>query len=132
MSYDSALLTDRDRIRLITGDTTGDPVQEFFPDRTYDATLAMYSTWKLAAAAMAEAVAVKIEQDPSSFTAVGDVAVGWSDRTRSLRAQAVRLRQEAMSETSLLGTVVSIQATRAGRGSEGLEYSPRSYRRLER
>ena len=77
---------------------------------------------------MAEAVAVKIEQDPSSFTATGDFSVSWSDRTRSLRASAVRLRQEAAIEGA--GGVTSVALSREG--SASAEYRADAYRRLWR
>lgn len=122
MSYDPTLPTIRDRIRSIVGDTAGIETDETFPDSTYDAVIELHANWKLAAAEMAEKVAVSIEQDPTSYTATGDMSVGWGDRTRSLRAVATRLRAEAAEEdqTTLTG-IVSSQLERPG-GSHHAEY----------
>src|SRR5690606_33646947 len=98
VSFDPTLPTTLDRIRLIVGDTSNDETVEVFPDSVYLAEIDNYTNWKLAAAAMAEAVAVRIEQDPSSVAFPQDISVGWADRTRQLRATAVRLRQEAAAE----------------------------------
>ena len=131
MSFDPTIPTTLDRIRLIVGDTSSDPATELFPDETYTATIAMYTNWKLAAAAMAEAVAVKIEQDPTSFTAVGDMSVGWSDRTRSLRDTASRLRMEAGAEDVPVGNTIVAVALERG-GASGGEYRDSRYARLRR
>lgn len=132
MSFNAGLPTSRDRIRMIVGDTSNDEETEFFLDETYDATIAEYSNWKIAAAVMAEGVAVTIEQNPSSFTAVGDMAVSWADRTRSLRDIAARMRREAAAEdVAVDNTIVSVPLTR-GTGSGDGEYAPRRYSRLRR
>lgn len=132
MSYDHALATLRDRIRMIVGDTTGDPSTEFFLDESYDAVISQHTNWKVAAAVMAEGVAVKIEQDPSSFTAVGDMSVSWNDRTRMLREVAKRLRTEAAAEDLATDNkVVSEALIRPGSGSAA-EYVPSRYSRLRR
>lgn len=132
MTYDSLLPTTRDRIRLIVGDTSGDEATELFPDETYDAEIARYTNWKLAAASMAEAAAVKIEQDPSSVNVPGEVAVSWQGRTSALRAAALRLRTEAASEDAASGKgITSVQLTR-GYDADA-EYRPtRNYRGLRR
>lgn len=132
MAFNPALPTLLDRIRMIVGDTSNDPETELFPDETYNAKIAEYQNWKLAAAEMAEAIAVQIEQDPTSFTAVGDMSVAWTDRTRSLRATAARLRSEAASEGVTVSNVIeSIPLVRDGAGRGG-EYRPERYRRLRR
>lgn len=110
MAYDPALPTTLDRIRLIVGDTSNDPDDELFPDETYLAKIAEYTNWKHAAADMAEAAAIQIEQDPTGFTAVGDMSISWSDRTRSLRTKAARLRADAdQEEASGIGKPVRIR-----------------------
>jgi len=129
MSFNPALPTLRDRIRIQVGDTN--VASEIYPDATYDAAISQYSDWKLAMASMAEAVAVAIEQDVSSFSAGGDLSVSWSDRTRSLRALALRLRQEVANDSgTTLSGIVSIPMARDSSGSS-LEYTQR-YRRLVR
>ena len=128
MTYDPALPTTRDKIRLLVGDT--DTTAELLPDATYDAAIAAYGeTWKLAAAEMAEAVAVAIERQVSSFSAGGEITVGWSDRTRTLRALAVRLRQEAA--TDALGAITTVALEREGSGTTP-EYTTRRYVTLRR
>ena len=133
MSYDPSLPTTLDRIRLIVGDTSDDLATELFPDETYTATIAEYgASWKIAAAVMAEAVAVRIEQDPTSFTAQGDMSVGWSDRTRSLRDTAARLRREAAAEDATGSNVLtSVALGRDGTVGRG-EYRATAYARLRR
>lgn len=130
MSYDPDLPTIRDRIRKMIGDT--DPSKEFFLDATYDAEIALVSSWKLAGASMAESLAVVLEQRVTNFSAQGDISVGWSDRTRSLRLLAARLRSEAAAEEAGIdSTVVSVGLTRGG--STTSEYrTTNRYRRLWR
>jgi hypothetical protein len=132
MSFDPTLPTTLDRIRLIVGDTSNDVATEWFLDDTYEAEIANYTNWKLAAAAMAEAVAVKIEQEPRSFTATGDMAVSWGDMTRSLRLQATRLRAEAAAEDAASGNgITSVALSRDGT-SAAAEYRASAYRGLRR
>lgn len=130
MSYDPALPTTLDKIRLMVGDIDTD--NEIFPDETYESRIAEYSDWRLAAAWMAESVAVAIEQDISSFSAGGDLSVSWSDRTRSLRALAIRLRQEVAADAGIsLSTIVPVSLARDNSG-RNLEYVGQRYRRLLR
>jgi hypothetical protein len=113
------------------GDT--DTSNEYFPDDTYDAEIETADTsWKLAAASMAESLAVVLEQRVTSFAATGDLSLGWSDRTRSLRALAVRLRQEAADDAiTASGSLVSIALQRDA--STRAEYRASSrYRQLRR
>lgn len=125
MTYDPTLPTTVDRIRLMLADTSNDVTTELFPDATYMAALAMYTNWKRAAADMAEAAAVKIEQDPSSVNFPGDIATSWSDRTRSLRARAASLRKEADDEDvaddgGMFGPVVTVRSSfLTGSGTTG-------------
>lgn len=133
MSYDASLPTTLDRIRLIVGDTSNDETAELFPDDTYAATIDQYTNWKLAAAAMAEAMAVQIEQDPTSVNLPGEVAVGWQDRTRSLRAKAAQLRVEAAAEdAAVTNGITSVGLTRAGTGEMAEYRDTRTFRGLRR
>lgn len=103
MSYDAALTTTLDRIRLIVGDTSNDVTTELFPDETYEAEIAQYLNWKLAAADMAEAVAVVLDK---KFTGIsGTQSLQWADRAKTLRARAVSLRQESAIEDAASGSV---------------------------
>lgn len=106
MTYNAGLPTTRDRIRLIVGDTSNDVAAEMFPDATYDAVLTQYTNWKRAAADMAEAVAVQLDRKLSGMTAVGDVALQWTDQAKTLRAKAIALRAEAVTEDASLTTGV--------------------------
>lgn len=129
MTYDPTLPTIRDRIRKMIGDT--DASSEYFPDATYDAELVDGFNWKLAAASMAESLAVVLEQRITSLTAVGDVSLGWSDRTRSLRLLSARLRQEAATEdATAIGDVTTVSLSRGGSATS--EYRDTRYRRLWR
>jgi hypothetical protein len=130
MTYDATLPTVRDQIRLIVGDTSDDAAVEFFPDDTYDATItANEDSWKLAAAAMAEAVAVKIEQSPGSLSSDGD-SISWQDRTRSLRAVAAQYRKEAIADAASAAGITSVALSRDGVASG--EYRTERYRGLWR
>lgn len=131
MSFDPTLATTLDQIRLITGDTSDDEATEWFPDDTYQAEIDRYTNWKLAAASMAEAVAVKIEQNPTSVNVQGEVAVSWQDRTRSLRATAARLRTEAAAEDATANGIASVVLQRDGTRAAG-EYRTSAYRGLRR
>lgn len=132
MTYDPLLPTTRDRIRLIVGDTSDDEATELFPDETYDAEIARYTNWKLAAASMAEAAAVKIEQDPTSVNFSGEIAVSWQSRTSALRAAALRLRTEAAAEDAASGNgITSVQLAR-GWGEEAEYRDTRAFRGLRR
>lgn len=111
MSYDPTLPTTLDRIRLIVGDTSDDQATELFPDETYEAEIANYANWKRAAAAMAAAAAVKIEQDPTSIAFPGDMSVSWNVRTVSLRQKAAQLRAEADDEDSTTTTTAPAWAS---------------------
>lgn len=102
MSYSPTELTPRDVIRGMAGDTA-EP--EWLTDETYDSILGRYGVpvvgWQSsplflrAGAEILRRVAVAIEQKPTSFTATGDMSVGWADRTRSLRALAEQLDGQA-------------------------------------
>lgn len=102
MPYDPQELTPRDVIRGMAGDTA-EP--EWLPDETYDAILARRGVpaegWASsplflrAGSEILRRVAIAIENAPSSFTAVGDMAVSWSNRTRTLRDLADELDGQA-------------------------------------
>lgn len=102
MSYDPHELTARDQIRGMATDTS-EP--EWVADETYDSVLAKWgvpsSDWERspkflrAAAELVRRVASLIENDITSFTATGDMSVGWGDRTRSLRDLATQLESQA-------------------------------------
>jgi len=108
MTYDPARLTPLDEIRFLAYDTGA---TEICSDTEYEASIAKYTNWKYAAAEMIEAVADRVDQKRTSFTAPGDVALSWSpQRTAGLRKKATLLRAEADAEEnpSTVGTVTTL------------------------
>lgn len=129
MAYDPALPTKADEIRFLIADTGQPPL---IPDATIEAKLAEFADWRLAAADCAEALAVQLERDPTSFTEPGDVALGWGDRARSLRSLAMRLRTEVADEAGLAaGPVILAELVRES-GTGRLDYAATRYRGLAR
>lgn len=107
MTYTATLPTSRDEARLRLGDTSNDVATEYLPDSTYDAVIVALGDWRLAAASLARSLAARAINDPTSFTAVGDMAVSWADRARSWLAIATALDAEAAADTSTVGTVTT-------------------------
>ncbi len=102
MTFDPALPTLRDDIRDYVSDTSNDPAIEFRPDVTYDAIIARYGATTMdstagyrATADMAERVATTLDMKVNGVTLTGDVAAQWTDRAKTLRANATRLRNLA-------------------------------------
>lgn len=91
--------------------------------------LGMYpSDWRLAAAALADALAVRAINRPTSFTAVGQMGITWADRANSWMKVAKALREQVLAEDKLAaesGTVSVIQLTRIGIAIEEPEYTRR-------
>jgi osmotically-inducible protein OsmY len=104
-TFDNTLPTARDRARYQLGDTNvAAPLEQ---DATYDANLALYGD-ALAIAVMAEALASRYAQQPSSIGSQGD-SIAWGERIRTWLALAQRIRDEqsvsgAAGAGSLVGT----------------------------
>lgn len=79
--------------------TLGDP-GTFFPEGDYTEALTLYVDRRLATAWLADRLAARAINQPTSFTAVGDMAVGWADRAKGWERLAVRLRQQVALESS--------------------------------
>jgi hypothetical protein len=97
-SFNPSLPTSLDKMRDVLGDTS--LTAPFAPDETYTAYLAENTNWKLAAAAMARSFASRAINRPTSFTAVGDVAVSWADRAQSWLRIAASLEAQVARETA--------------------------------
>jgi hypothetical protein len=97
-TYDPSLGDDISRMRQAVGDT--DLAEPFEPDVTYTALLLEASDWRLAAAALSRSLAARAINRPSSFTAVGDLTVSWSDRANAWLRLATALETAHARETS--------------------------------
>jgi hypothetical protein len=110
VTYNPALPTSRDEARLRLGDTSGtpstSPATEYLPDATYDAKIVALGDWRLAAADLARALAARAINQPSSFTAVGDMSVSWTRRAENWLAIAGELEAEAGATGA--GTITTI------------------------
>ena len=101
-TFNPSLLTEIDRMRDALGDIN--VAAPFAPDETYLARLEEAAgDWRLAGAAMARSFASRAINSPTSFTAVGDVAVSWADRANAWLKIAAHLEAESSR------VVVSVQ-----------------------
>lgn len=93
-TFNPSLLTEIDRMRDALGDIN--VAAPFAPDETYLARLEEAAgDWRLAGAAMARSFASRAINSPTSFTAVGDVAVSWADRANAWLKIAAHLEAES-------------------------------------
>ncbi|MDQ3540263.1 MAG: hypothetical protein M3440_06200, partial [Chloroflexota bacterium] len=79
--------------------TLGDP-GTFFPDVDYVDALTLYADRRLAAAWLADQLAARAINQPTSFTATGDLSVSWADRAKGWERLAIRLRQQVAAEST--------------------------------
>lgn len=120
-TYDPTLATDLDRMRDALGDVNVEA--PFAPDETYLARLNEAGSWRIAAAAMARSFAARAINDPSSFTAVGDMSVSWNDRASAWLRIASALESEAARDTAAIGGFWSADVERGDLAYGGGEYS---------
>ena len=95
----------------------------------------LYTDWRLAAASLAEQLAAKAINNPSSFGLTGTMQVSWTDRAKSWMAIAKNLREEAARLDTVASGPVGMQVTLLQREfvrSEDEEYTPSRVRSLER
>lgn len=89
--------------------------------------LGMYPTdWRLAAAALAEVLAVRALNRPTTFGLSGVMNVSWADRAKTWLAVAKALRQQVADDDAAqaaIGTVSAIQLERIGIEIGEPEYS---------
>jgi hypothetical protein len=104
MSYDPSLATDLDRMRFRLGDTSNDPATELLSDETYEAELTRLVDWRLAAASIATSLSNSAGMALTSFSASGDISVGWGDRRAHLLKVAADLRAEYAAEQWTTGS----------------------------
>jgi hypothetical protein len=125
--------TDSENIRFILG-AFGDNEALLDETEIQHALLLYPDSWRLAAAHIADSLASRALNNPTSFTLTGLMQVSWADRARSWANIAKSLRAEvAASEAvdGILGGVTSIQLTREAEGVYA-EYSPRRMKGLRR
>lgn len=105
-------------------------LRDAFVDIVTDAEISRYillypSDWRLAAAALADALAVRAINRPTSFSAPGQMAISWADRSRGWLAIGKALREQVASDDQLAaasGTVSVVQLERIGIELEDPEY----------
>ncbi len=122
MTYNAAHPTRRDEIRFLVVDTT-EP--HLVPDVTIDAELARETDWRLAAATIAEGVAVQLERKLTGLSSAGD-SLQWGDRAKSLRSMAQRWRVEVAAErvaTSMNAGISGVRLSRRDIADAGIEYT---------
>jgi hypothetical protein len=113
VTYSPALATARDRLRFRLGDIEA---AELYPDATYDALLALWTTEDRALYELAKALIVRYAQQPNEVSVSGAVAVKWAERLATWRALVADLGL-ALGLTSTLGgatTVATIPPQRYG------------------
>lgn len=127
MTYDPSHPTRLDEIRFLVFDTAEPPL---VPDETIHAALVSEDDWRLAAATIAEGVAVQLERRVTNVTMPGEMAVGWGDRARSLRALAARWRAEVAADrhAAQAGGMSTVRLTRSDLVDTAPEYTRRRVR----
>lgn len=121
-----------DNIRFTLG-ATGDNAGLVLDDEI-DNALSLYSEWRLAAAFIADSLAARAINDPSSFAAPGDLSVSWGDRAKAWMNIAKRLREEVREATDQAQGPIGIQAVQLYREAKQHEpeYSRRRMKGLRR
>lgn len=70
-----------------------------------DAALEMYPDWRLATAWIADSLAVRAINQPTSFSVPDAMSISWGDRASVWRQTARTLRQEVVLEQASAGPV---------------------------
>ncbi len=91
MSFDDTLVTTLDRVRFLLGDTSNNAATELLTDDHIEAVLALYS-YNSAVAFMAEGLAARFAQSPTSVSLPSGLSVAWSARVASWLGLAERMR----------------------------------------
>lgn len=103
MPYSDTLETDLDKARAMLGDTS---TTELLTDDHIETVLAMYSTFDLALAFMADELAVRYAQEPGSVSLPSGLSVSWAERVKEWRRIADNARLGVLSAgTSALSFV---------------------------
>jgi hypothetical protein len=125
--------TDSENIRFILG-AFGDNEALLDETEIQHALLIYPDSWRLAAAHIADSLASRALNNPTSFTLTGLMQVSWADRAKSWSNIAKSLRAEvaaAEEAEGVLGGVTSVQLSREAVGQYP-EYSPRRMKGLQR
>lgn len=121
-TYNPALVTDLDWMRSRLGDTN--PAAPYAPDVSYLAYLAAAGdNWRLAAAALARALASAAINRPNSINAPGDGAIAWGDRAAAWLKIAAELEAEASRLGLGAGSLWVAEVERADLIPDAGEYS---------
>src|SRR6476661_5671709 len=88
MAYDDTLPTDLDKARFLLGDTSA---SELLTDDHIEAVLGLYP-FNSAVAFMAEGLAARFAQNPSSVSLPSGLSVAWSERVKQWKALAQQMR----------------------------------------
>jgi hypothetical protein len=121
MSYDPAEPTNRDVVRGLIGDTSGNPATEEIPDATLNAILVREPDVLLAAAEAADRIAVIVRWRPQTVSigtasvSRGSTAAEWTALAADLRARAALVVAAAAGSGAPYagGLSLSEQASRA-------------------
>lgn len=119
--------TNSERMQFLLGDV--DRVNPFLTDQEYADALAFYPDWRLATAYLADSLASRAINSPTSFTATGDMSISWTDRARAWRSLAQSLRDEVASGAGPSMSVIAVTRRDAVSGGDA-EYSRARYRLL--
>jgi hypothetical protein len=90
-TYDETLATDLDIARFTLGDT--DSANVLLSNEHITATIALYTPLNVAVALMAEGLAARYAQKPSSVGLPSGLSVSWSERVKFWLNLAKRLRE---------------------------------------
>lgn len=95
MSYDDTLPTDLDKARALLGDTSS---TELLTDDHIEAVLALYP-FNSAVAFMAEGLAARFAQNPSSVALPSGLSVSWSERVKYWKGLAEQMRSGGVTSS---------------------------------
>jgi len=96
-TFDPALPTYKDHVRLALGDT--DVATPLLVDSTIDAKLGLFS-YSEAVAQLAEALISQFAQKPSDYTDKNGVSIKWSERVKAWRELVLNCRASAVETPS--------------------------------
>ncbi len=121
--------TTEENIRFILGATGANST--LLTALEIDHAMVLYPTnWRLAAAFIAEALAARAINDPTSFALAGTLNVSWADRAKTWKSIANSLRDEAAYDISQGLEPMGLQSSLLKReevGHDPLEYRVRDW-----
>lgn len=101
------------RIRFRLNDT--DPENPLISDEELATAMSNYPDWRLAAASLADMLALRERNRPTSFQVSGEFGIAWTDRAKMWSSIAAALRREVADEqraNQSMSSITSRQLTR--------------------